>query len=188
VALYPAIQALEIALGNSLNATIAEAFDNPWWLDANPPILKPQEQESVKKAKEELARQRKPLEVGRVVAELSLGFWTSLLDARYEQLLWPRLLQPTFLHMPRHARTRKNLSSRFNQIRHLRNRVFHHEPIWRRDLDRQHTEILEAVGWISPSLRDTIRIVDRFSEVYTLGSNPHRERLFRFLRESGYLR
>ncbi|WP_444945362.1 hypothetical protein ACJJIP_13825 [Microbulbifer sp. VTAC004] len=64
------------------------------------------------------------LDAGRVIAELSFGFWTSLLDRRYKQVLWPRLLKTAFPEMPRRLRTRNNLSRRFQRICHLRNRIF----------------------------------------------------------------
>ncbi len=153
-------------------------------IDRQPSILKPSEQENVSGAKAKLAREGKPLEVGRIMAELSFGFWTSLLDARYEQGLWPKLLKPTFPHMPRQIRTRKNLSRRLNRIRHLRNRVFHHEPVWHwQDLARQHSETIETIGWISSELRDTMRIVDRFPVVYDAGSTVYQRSLERMLLE-----
>lgn len=41
----------------------------------------------VSQAKNTLAVKRKPPDPGRRVAELSFGFWTALLDRRYEQVL-----------------------------------------------------------------------------------------------------
>jgi hypothetical protein len=47
-----------------------------------------------------LRRKGKPSVPGRVVAELTFGFWTNLLDVRYErrQILWPPLLEAAFPH------------------------------------------------------------------------------------------
>jgi hypothetical protein len=53
-----------------------------------------------------------------------------------------------------------------NHIRRLRNRVFHHEPIWYwKDLRQQHNEIIEAIGWINPAMMSFIQTLDRFDEV-----------------------
>lgn len=128
-AFHPLLHGLEIALRNSIHETVADAFNNGRWLQTHL-ILKLPEQETVRQAKEKLRKQNKPLEEGRLIAELGFGFWTSLLDVRYEQVLWPWLLKQTFPAMPRRIRTRRTLSKRLDRARYLRNRVFHHEPIW----------------------------------------------------------
>ena len=111
------------------------------------------------------------------MAELRFGFWTSLFDVRYEQnrVLWPRLLGAQLLDSssPRSVRSRKQLSPRLNRIRHLRNRVFHHEPIWHwSNLAQQHAAALDLIGWFSPALRSTIEPGDRFRSVHLAGAAP----------------
>lgn len=175
--LYPSLQCLEVALRNSLHDSLSQALGGPFWFDNIPHILRGRELARIEEAKATLRRERKPLEPGRIVAELSFGFWTSLLDLHYEQTLWPQLLRPAFPSMPRRIRTRRNLSARFNKIRRLRNRIFHHEPIWRwADLPQHHADLLEALGWLSPALRDLVQGMDRFPETHTAGVAPHLER------------
>lgn len=59
-------------------------------------------------------------------------------------------------------------------IRRLRNRVFHHEPVWHlRDLEEQHQRILETIGWISPAMPEMTRLIDRFDSVYTRGADHY---------------
>ena len=61
-----------------------------------------------------------------------------------------------------------------DRIRRLRNRVFHHEPIWHLpDLPKQHELILETIGWISPAMLAATRLLDRFDSVYTRGAQPY---------------
>ena len=128
--LYPALQGLEIALRNSIHDASAERFGTENWFSDDLSLLLPPEQDSIRKARGALIKEGKQPEEEGVIAELSFGFWTSLFDVRYEQRLWPWLLKPVFPFMPRSIRTRKMLSGRLNRIRHLRNRVFHHEPVW----------------------------------------------------------
>jgi len=168
--LYPALQGLEVALRNSIHDAAATTYRTEFWFDDPRVVGHQREQDTIRKAKETLARDRKPLEAGRIVAELSFGFWTSLLDVRYEQVLWPRLLKIVFPFMPRPIRTRKMLSKRLHPVRHLRNRVFHHEPIWHwRDLVQQHNELLEAISWINPAMLEMIKVLDRFPDVRQQG-------------------
>jgi len=176
--LYPALQGLEVALRNSIHDAATASYRTEFWFDDPNVIPHPREQDTVRKAKEMLARERKPHEAGRVVAELSFGFWTSLFDVRYEQILWPRLLKTVFPFMPRHIRTRKTLSKQLHRIRHMRNRVFHHEPIWHwRDMAQQHTDLCEAIGWINPAMLEMIKVLDRFTEIHRQGVRPYEKAL-----------
>lgn len=186
-ALYPALHGLEIGLRNTLHNAISEYWGNPLWFEAAIPGLAQEELVKVEVAKQELQKARKPIEAGRMVAELAFGFWTGLLNARYERIFWPRLLRTAFPAMPNSIRTRKQLSTRLNEIRRLRNRVFHHEPIWYlRGLAQQHSELLETLHWINPELRATIQLVDRFPEVYQNGLTMVQVRLAAFVKGMGY--
>jgi hypothetical protein len=77
--------------------------------------------------------------------------------------------------MPRHIRIRKNLSKRLNRVRTLRNRIFHHEPIWHwRDLHNQHADILETITWVNPAMTVFAEQFDRFDEIYKNGLGEYR--------------
>lgn len=186
--LYPALHALEVAVRNAVFRAGAVVFpgaatrDVPCWLDAVSPIVHSDDQPMVVAAKSRLRERGVPLEPGRLVAELRFGFWTSLFDVRYEQskILWPRLLGAQLLHpsSPRSMRSRKQLSPLLNRMRHLRNRVFHHEPIWHwSNLAQQHALALELIGWFSPELRATVEPGDRFRMVHTAGPGPYLQRV-----------
>jgi len=186
-ALYPVLYGLEVALRNNLHTTVAHDTHNPLWLDSTPSLLRIEEVNKVQLAKQELIKAHKPIEPGRLVAELNFGFWTSLLNARYEGVFWPRLLQKAFPGMPKSIRKRKTLSTRFNNIRQLRNRIFHHEPIWRYpDLGQRHSELLETIYWLNPELREAIQLFDRFPEVYRTGLTSAQQLLETFLKGRGY--
>jgi len=65
-------------------------------------------------------------------------------------------------------------------VRHLRNRVSHHEPIWHNPrLPLQHGEVLETIRWISPELADVVGLIDRFPAIYAGGPGPCRALLRR---------
>ncbi|PZQ17342.1 MAG: hypothetical protein DI564_05900 [Rhodanobacter denitrificans] len=53
------------------------------------------------------------------------------------------------------------------EARHLRNRVFHHEPIAHTvDLPIRHRNLLELLGWFSPEARQHVENICRFRAVY----------------------
>lgn len=186
--LYPALNGLEIAFRNAVFNAGAQIFsgistrDVPCWLDANPSLFDADHEQSVTAAKLRLRDRGRALEPGRLVAELTFGFWTSLFEVRYERnrVLWPHLFGAQLLHpsSPRSVRSRKELSPLLNRIRHLRNRVFHHEPIWHwGNLVQQHALALDLTGWFSPELRATIEPGDRFPIVHMAGPAPHLQRV-----------
>jgi len=137
------LQILEITLRNSLHSAITESYQTERWFELS--FLHERERGQFNQAKGSLRNEKKTMEAGRIIAELSFGFWTSLFDVRYEhnQILWPKLLKPTFPYLPKGQRTRAFLSRELNRIRFLRNRVFHHEPIWHwKDLAIQHQHLI----------------------------------------------
>ncbi|VAW57192.1 hypothetical protein MNBD_GAMMA07-1994 [hydrothermal vent metagenome] len=165
--LYPSLQTLEIALRNTIHVSASTYFKRDDWFNDASIIHNHYNINAITKAKNTLQRKQKSLDSGRIIAELNFGFWTSLFDSRFEQVLWHKIIKTTFPHMPKTYRTRQNLSQRFNKIRNLRNRVFHHEPIWYwQDLQQQHKDILSALRWISPEMSDLVMTVDRFDVVY----------------------
>jgi hypothetical protein len=181
-AFYPALQTLEIALRNSIHQAISDIYQTNWF-DTLP--LHALEQTAITKAKTTLAKQRKQPEPSRIVAELHFGFWTSLLDVRYEhnQILWPRLLKASFPAMPRKIRTRHYLSKQLNRIRNLRNRVFHYEPIWHwHDLAEQHAILLALIQWLSPAARQYIILLDEFPRIQQQGLGYYRDLLAKTLK------
>jgi hypothetical protein len=103
-------------------------------------------------------------------------FRRACFDVRYEKTFWPWLLKPVVPNMPRHIRIRKNLSKRLNRVRTLRNRIFHHEPIWHwRDLQNQHKDTLEAIMWLNPAMSAFVGQFDRFEEIYKNGIGEYRK-------------
>lgn len=134
-----------------------------------PGVLGPGQVSQLADALANLSRKKADPTPGRIVAAVSFGFWVTLLSGPYEHAIWQpdgyRLLAEAFPHMP--SMSRKQIHTRFNQIRDLRNRVFHHEELWRRQsLERDHEQIHEAIGWISPTLQQAILSVDSFPEVF----------------------
>lgn len=167
--LYPALQCLEVALRNTLHTAIIAKSGRIDWYDGS--VLKGEEEKrKLDKAKRTLTERRKALDPGKVVAELTFGFWSCLLDRRYERELWPHILRTAFPRVPNFLRTRNHISAEINDLRDLRNRAFHHEPIWHwRDLEAKHAKIITVIGWINPAMQTYVNAIDRFPQIYTAG-------------------
>ena len=124
--LYPALQGIEITLRNSINdAAVAEFAKQDWYLTN----VDTREPKTVNYTTSVLKTKGKQLTTGNYVAEFTFGFWVSLFDGRYHHSPWSRALTSIFTHMPNSNRSMKDLRTRLERIRRLRNRVLHHEPI-----------------------------------------------------------
>lgn len=165
-ALYPTLQSLEITFRNHLNDALVQKFGE-YWMWNDPPLSRPDDVEQIKKAEANLLSNRKSVNTPRMVAELTFGFWTRLLDRRYERVLWPHLLRSVFPNIPAPLRRRDHISAHFEEIRRLRNRVSHHEPIWQRNLLDDHKKITEAISWMSPEMAELTTNCDRFTAVHS---------------------
>lgn len=163
--LYQSLYFLEITFRNALVGAITKAFGLAEW-PLEYELLAEKEASKVINVIYELEKRKKEVTSDGIIAELTFGFWTSLLDKRYEQVLWPQIITETFPFMPREIRTRKTLSKRFNRIRLLRNRVFHYEPIWHwKDLKQQYGELVDALMWLEPKAAELLKQECRFLKV-----------------------
>lgn len=172
-ALYAPLSALEVTLRNTIHRSAADRFQTEFWFDL-PGVLLFRQPDAVIRARRLLDRDKKPQTAGRIIAELNFGFWTTLLSDPYHASFWmpdkAKMLKAAFPHMTNAQRIRDDIFARYNSLRILRNRVFHFEPIWNRDdLPLQHEQMLEAIGWISPTVRDSLQAIDHFSDTFTNG-------------------
>ncbi|MDQ3781084.1 MAG: hypothetical protein M3354_11155 [Chloroflexota bacterium] len=186
-ALYPGLAALEVSMRNGIHGALAAHLATDHWYDRREErhLLLRREAQQVEEAKQKIRKTRKPVTPGRVVAALSYGFWTSLLDSGYGNTIWtPKirsvLMQHAFPYAPDHFHVRSRVHQRFNSIRFLRNRVFHYEPIWsgiylpngrQMHLADLHADIIDAIGWVNPTLQEAVAAVDRFPAMLQEGRN-----------------
>ncbi len=173
---YPVLNLFEIFFRNIVNQQISAHFDNPNWiitekngfmnsasLAASRYFLKT----SVEKAERTIIRKSGTVTAGKIIAEQSLGFWTSLFDTHHYRLIRGSVIH-CFPHKPPSV-NRNILNQKLNNIREFRNRVYHNEPICftENSIDFSQAtnikqEIYELLDWIDADLRD---YVDCFNDI-----------------------
>lgn len=172
--LYPVLQFAEIALRNAVHRELSARCGTDAWYDSPLARLTGWQQDKVTEAKDALRKRRRPLTSGRIVAELTFGFWTGFFNNCHARTgIGSYLSKSAFPHAPPAEQYQSKLDKRWLEIRDLRNRVFHHERIlhWK-DLDARHQAILEIISWMSPQLRDFACTLDRFTSIRKDGLNP----------------
>lgn len=168
-ALYPVLQTAEVTLRNTMHRELARQFGGEDWFTRTDIFHHPKHHDQVKQAQTKAIDKTKKheydLDACDLLPELSLGFWVALLDqTKYGRLFLNRALSKIFPNAT--PAQRDQVHRRYGEIRNLRNRVFHHEPIWHwNDLESRHNQVLDAITWMNKPARRLIQQQDRFDEV-----------------------
>lgn len=119
----------EVILRNAMHDQLAAQHqrrgDAGEWFDDPRRVLTPEALNDLRVARRRAGIGATP---GKVVAELSLGFWRYLLARRYSATLWPAIVH-AFPHRPRRGNAQRTLESHVIDLHQLRNRIAHHEPL-----------------------------------------------------------
>lgn len=151
---YITLSTFEVALRNAFHRELMVMSGREDWynLFLNDPKYKNLHPYIIN-AKNQIYRRGENITPSKIVSELTFGFWTTLVNAEYEQLLW-KSLRKAFPNIPKTERKRKIISSAINRFRKLRNRVFHNESIcWNINfIENIHKELLTVLEWINVDL------------------------------------
>jgi hypothetical protein len=71
-----------------------------------------------------------------------------------------------FKYLPKKIRTRFYINDNFKKTRLLRNRIFHHKPIFDKSPEEYHAILIKTIEWIEPQLKEYLSEIDRFNQVY----------------------
>ncbi|NOU47117.1 MAG: hypothetical protein HOO86_08655 [Bacteroidales bacterium] len=164
---YPLIAILEVGLRNTIDNQLNRKYNDSKWYE-NTDFIRTASRyqiDRISEARTNIQASKKEITTGRIISELTFGFWTSLFDTKFELTLWKNL-RLAFPNCPKQNRNRKNISSKFNQIRKFRNRIFHHEAItWNLDvLNSYNNEILEGISWLDNDLLNWIGDLNHVGE------------------------
>lgn len=142
---------VEVVVRNALDAKLvawASGRGQRPWFDAVP--LDSRGRADIDKARDRATNYGRARSThGKVVAELSFGFWRYLTAQRYHTSLWVPALHAAFPHGDADLRTRRREVERhLADLMLVRNRAAHHEPIQRRDLARDLDVAVEVTSWV----------------------------------------
>lgn len=173
-AVFEDIGFVEVALRNACHEQLSRwhadlGHQSPWYFS---PELFPRHMQDVGNARGRVAQGKKPETEGRVVAQMTFGFWRLLHSKRYEATLWQWALRRVYPP----GTSRAEVYDRLGHINVLRNRIAHHEPVHALalgdaalGLEAVHRELLEIarmidadVGtWITSTSRVGSLLVER---------------------------
>lgn len=182
-AFLPLISFFEVVLRNQLHYALAHHFNDIMWLvdQKNGFMSNPSLTHVVKKTgkvkvndflKKEVERSEKSLiqkhrnvTAGRVIAELNFGFWNSLYETHHYALL--KGIPGTIFRSLPSGIGRKEINLRIREIRNLRNRISHNEPLCFKDkafdltyVNEMYTMISDFLSWIDPQIINSLNKED----------------------------
>lgn len=164
--LHPRLHGLEVAFRNQVHNSLTTLY-GPLWYDM-PSLLITDELRRVDEAKQSIRLLKKVETPGRVVSELSFGFWTSLYGRHHEH----DIVRPTILSVFPHYRGSKpiqrgSIAPRLRDARFLRNRISHFEHVaFDPRLPTIHAEICETTAWMSAEMEILADLGDDFRRIY----------------------
>jgi len=155
-AFYAPLQVVEVAFRNTLHRQLSLIYGVNWPVSEIFTKIAPALAVLVTEVQRSLERDRRSCDIPNIVASLHFGFWDRMLSKNYKDSLWSQALHKSFPeYEARHKKKieRKIAATSFREIRLFRNRVFHHEPIFRRhaladDLQR----LIDVAAWMYPGL------------------------------------
>lgn len=178
-AFQPLISVFEVVLRNQLHYALAHHFNDVMWLvdQKNGFMSDPSLTHVVKKTgkvkvndflKKEVERSEKTLiqkhrnvTSGRVIAELNFGFWNSLYETHHYALL--KGVPGTIFRSLPAGIGRKEINLRVQEIRNLRNRISHNEPLCFKDkafdltyVNEMYVMISDFLSWIDPQIINSL--------------------------------
>lgn len=169
---YPLLNTLEVVLRNAIHRNLSLYFDDRSWIcnqvnkfmsnkslvSAGNLFLK----KEIIKALNKIEGRNQNIVPGRVIAELSFGFWVAFYDKVHYRILRGSTLA-CFPYLPPNVK-RKDVFSKLSSIRNFRNRIYHNEPICfvssQVDFSLCLTafdDIKEILNWIDPNIFDALQ-------------------------------
>ena len=144
----------EVALRNAVDRALASAF-GPQWPYASAFLYTfskagQHEYLAVRIALEQRLR-KSPMNTGDFVAGQTFVFWESLLVKRYKDRVWKPQFGGAFPGATS-GESYKDVHTAVEQLRRLRNRIAHHEPLLTEDLVTVYGTALQVIKWTSPQM------------------------------------
>ncbi len=159
---FPLLSATEVCLRNIVSTRMIELYGNQWW-DNNAYLNQIGRGKKIVKIARDNLQRRGVVSSGGMTAELNFGFWAKMLLPRHKNIFWGDF-ELSFSNLPEGI-TYENLYDRCDEVRLFRNRIFHHEPIFDRDISLEYSQIMELIVWLSPAKAEWIR---NYSRVMTV--------------------
>jgi hypothetical protein len=184
-AFYPVLSVLEITLRNSIDTMLKIKFGENWIENelSCQNILCDYDYNSIKEAYEKTkqAYNDEYFTYGKVIANLSFGFWVNLCSKKYNVPIWTKqgCFRGVFVDYPTNKQEQiHEISKKLVSIKKLRNKIFHYEPILKHKdkILNKYDEMLEILSYLPTDNSDILNKTCNFKDVYNvIVQNEHQK-------------
>lgn len=149
-AFFPCLHVCEVTIRNAVSEVLFKLHGNQWpwdngFINTLPnPKYGYNPRNNLKQARDKLS------DVNKVIPELNFVFWQKMFTSRHDDQLWLphfRLIFPNADTTVEIKELRGEIYNDLEKIRKLRNRIAHHEPIFRRKLNEDYEAIIKIIGY-----------------------------------------
>lgn len=147
--LFP-LHIFEVCVRNACAEAI-ESYYGPQWPNAesfvrslpNPP------HPAFSPRREFLSTRARHATAGKLIADMKFAFWVSMFTSRHRDRLWAPSFKAKFPNhtAPSWETGRQHVHQTIDQVRTLRNRIAHHEPVFSRSLKNEYDMVIEVISW-----------------------------------------
>lgn len=179
-AMMPSLAMLEVTLRNVVHNTLAAHAGTDFWFKSV--LQRPMYDNIIDLIARLIGRQGHPPTIGKVISEITFGFWPRIFAKNYQSLWWTTpnpLLVRVIPNYPKIGRdSRGKFEERLEYFVSLRNRVMHQEAVFQGvgALNRSvlpihtlHAQLLETIAWIDADAATLVTCLDRFDDTFQNG-------------------
>lgn len=168
---------MEVALRNAVHDALTTHTGTDFWFKS---ILHPKKYGNVTDLMARITtRQGYPPSAGKVISEITFGFWPAVFARRYNALWWGQPYPMLFSVIPNHPNVARDTRAKFEQRLEyfvaLRNRLMHQEAVFQgvaavnrpiMPIETLHAQLLETIGWINHDAATLAVCMDRFDAIH----------------------
>jgi len=167
--MLPILHYFEICLRNRIDQLFKKNYASDWLINVPSELML--SQEDLRKIEKVILRLRRetnkePTHDG-IVPNMTFGFWRSFFNKKYDTVIWHRKnsITSVFPNLQHNHRRRFYIEHKLLNIKELRNRIAHHEPIWnqRNLVYLGYDACKELIHAISAEALVMLKAIDRFS-------------------------
>lgn len=165
-AFYPPLALLEVVLRNRIHNAISSSLKENW-LEEDNPWFNSRTKKKIKTIKDN----NKTITIGKLISELTLGFWVYLFNNEFKTIIWDKkgIFDSVFPNFDIKTTNRLSvIAPKLRDIGKLRNRISHHEPILDdpKGLNNKHEDILLILKWLSNDAYELSKTIDSFNSIW----------------------
>ena len=147
-ALLAPLHVCEVVIRNAVSEAVEQVYGSRWPWQRAFELSLPDPRVGYSPRRDLQSARRNVPTTGKAIPELKFVFWQKMFTRRYDGRLWLPYLRQVLPNLDRGRKVpelRRNIYDTLEEIRKLRNRIAHHEPIFARNLNDDLSRIVSLV-------------------------------------------